>query len=364
MSSFSAMQFLFAPLWGRISDRVGRRPILLIGLVGSVLSYSLFGFASTYSDDRATLALTLMFTSRIGAGLFGATISTAAAVIADNTTPQHRAKGMALIGAAFGLGFTIGPLIAFAGIKLLHDRSGPGYLAALLSFVALILAWRMMPETRQPRAESTFRDLWRLRGLVTLLRTHNVGLLIVVFFLAIFAFANLEGTMSLLNKSAFDISDDANYLMFAFVGASLMITQGVIYRRLIGRFGELKMTRAGIVLMLLGLANIAGVAALATPQSGGAGMLSWFFGALFVSVSGFAFLNPSLNALISMRTDPNRQGEVLGANQSASALARILGPAVGNGLFPLTARHELPYVVAAGLLLCVLALSPKLGETV
>lgn len=365
MSSFSAMQFLFAPLWGRISDRIGRRPVLLVGLLGSVLFYALFGYASTFGKDQATLALVLMFISRIGAGLFGATISTAAAVIADNTTKENRAKGMALIGAAFGLGFTIGPLIAYAGIKLLHDRGGPGYLAALLSFIALVLAWRLMPETNPGRSNADFRDLWRLRGLMMLLSTHGVGLLIVIFFMAIFAFANLEGTMSLLNESAFGIADDANYLVFAFVGASLMIAQGVIYRRIIGRFGELRMTRAGIVMMLLGLANIAGVAALAKPKADGidVGMLSWFFAALFVSVCGFAFLNPSLNALISKRTDPARQGEVLGANQSASALARILGPAAGNWLFPLTARHALPYVVAAGLLLVVLALSPKMGES-
>lgn len=365
MSSFSAMQFLFAPLWGRFSDRIGRRPILLIGLLGSVLSYALFGYASTFGSDQATLALVLMFASRIGAGLFGATISTAAAVIADTTTSENRAKGMSLIGIAFGLGFTLGPLIAYAGVKLFQDeRGGPGYLAAALSFVALVLAWQLMPETNRGRMGTERRDLWRLRGLVQLLQTHGVGLLIIVFFLAVFAFANLEGTLSLLNQSAFNIENDANYLMFAYVGASLMIAQGMIYRRLIGRFNELQMTRTGIVLMLLGLANIAGVAALAKPQAAGIDkmMMAWFMIALFVAVCGFAFLNPSLNALISKRTDPARQGEVLGANQSASALARILGPAVGNGLFPLTTRHELPYVVAAGLLLLVLALSPKMGE--
>src|SRR5262245_17373780 len=298
MSSFSAMQFLFAPLWSRISDRIGRRPVLLIGLVGSVLSYALFGYASTFGSDQARLALVLMFASRIGAGLFGATISTAAAVIADNTTRENRAKGMALIGAAFGLGFTIGPLIAYAGVKLFQDeRGGPGYLAAVLSFFALVLAWRLMPETSRGRTESVGRDLWRLRGLAQLLQTQGVGLLIVIFFMAVFAFANLEGPMSLLNKAAFGIDNDANYLMFAYVGASLMIAQGVIYRRLIGRFNELQMTRAGIILMLLGLANIAGVAALAESQTSGTVLLAWFMTALFIAVCGFAFLNPSLNAL-------------------------------------------------------------------
>lgn len=368
MSSFSFMQFLFAPLWGRISDRIGRRPVLIVGLIGSVLFYALFGYASAFPSEQANLALTLMFVSRIGAGLFGATIATAAAVIADNTPKEQRAKGMALIGAAFGIGFTIGPLIAFAGEKLFPDaRSGPGYLAAVLSFIALVLAIRLMPETNQNRSVARgMTDLWRLGSLWALLRTRHVGLLIVIFFMAVFAFANFEGTLSLLNQSAFNLGNDWNYIVFAFVGASLMVAQGYLYRKWVTTWGEVKLARIGIVLMLVGLANLAGVAATASATQSGFLrfiMMTWFLATLFIAVCGFAFLNPSMNALISKRTDADKQGEVLGANQSASALARILGPAVGNGLFPLTTRHELPYVVAAGLLLVVLLLSPKLGES-
>ncbi len=361
MSSFSAMQFLFAPLWGRVSDRIGRRPVLVLGLVGSVVFYGLFGYASTFGKDQATLGLILMYVSRMGAGLAGATISTAAAVVADNTTKEDRAKGMALIGAAFGLGFAIGPLLAFAGAKLFPDaRSGPGYLAATLSLIALILAWRLMPETNRGMAETRSRDLWRFHGLLTVVRESAVGLLILSFFMAVFAFANFEGTLSLLTKSAFDYSDDANYLIFSFVGASLMIAQGVIYRRLVGRFNEWSLARAGLVIMLVGMANLAAVAAFATPDANPRIMLTWFLLTLFAAVTGFAFLNPSLNALISRRSDPTRQGEILGINQSASALARILGPAVGNVLFRQTARHELPYLVAAAMLLLVLGLSTRL----
>ena len=125
MAIFSAMQFVFAPIWGRLSDRVGRRPVLLVGLGGSVVFYALFGLASEIRpEDGAWLALGLILVSRVGAGVAGATISTAQAVIADCTTPQKRAHGMALIGAAFGIGFTFGPLIAFAGLKLFPDRPG------------------------------------------------------------------------------------------------------------------------------------------------------------------------------------------------------------------------------------------------
>jgi MFS family permease len=361
MSSFSAMQFLFAPLWGRVSDRIGRRPVLLIGLGGSVLFYGLFGYASTFGKDEATMGLILMYISRVGAGLAGATISTAAAVVADKTTRENRAKGMALIGAAFGLGFTIGPLLAFAGSKLFPDaRSGPGYLAATLSLVALILGMRLMPETNRGTSVARSRDLWKLHGMVAVVRQHSVGLLVISFFMAVFAFANFEGTLSLLTKSAFEFSDDANYLVFAFVGASLMIAQGVIYRRLVGRFSELTLARSGLLMMLLGLASLAAVAGVISPESRPPLAMTWFLVTLFVAVSGFAFLNPSINALISRRSDPTRQGEILGVNQSASALARILGPAIGNVLFRQTSRHELPYLVAAGMLLIVLALSSRL----
>jgi DHA1 family tetracycline resistance protein-like MFS transporter len=364
MSSFSAMQFLFAPLWGRISDRIGRRPVLLLGLAGSVIFYGLFGYASTYEKDQATMGLILMYVSRLGAGLAGATISTAAAVVADNTTRENRAKGMALIGAAFGLGFTIGPLLAYAGSKLFPDaRSGPGYLAATLSLIALFLAWRLMPETNRGQAEARSRDLWRLHGLVSVVREHGVGLLVVSFFMAVFAFANFEGTLSLLTQSAFAYGDDANYLIFAFVGASLMIAQGVIYRRIIKRFGELLLARAGLLMMLIGLASLALVAWYVEPTTPRWLSLTWLLLTLFVAVSGFAFLNPSLNALISRRSDPTRQGEILGVNQSASALARILGPAVGNVLFRQTTQHERPYLVAAAMLLVVLGLSMKLRSS-
>src|SRR5262249_24187950 len=140
MSSFSAMQFIFAPVWGRVSDRVGRRPILLLGLVGSVAFYTLFGYASDLPTSSAALALTLLFAARIGAGIASATIATAQAVIADCTAPEKRKHGMALIGAAFGIGFTFGPLVAFGSLRWFPSHHGViGYAAACLSFVALVL---------------------------------------------------------------------------------------------------------------------------------------------------------------------------------------------------------------------------------
>src|SRR6185437_10403723 len=163
MASFSAMQFFFAPVWGRISDRVGRRPILLIGLVGSVVFYLLFGYASDLpaQPEWAGLALALLFVSRIGAGVAGATIATAQAVIADCTTPERRKHGMALIGAAFGIGFTFGPLVGFASLYWFPEYHGAiGYSAASLSFLALILGLILLPETRHFEEAPPLRRRW------------------------------------------------------------------------------------------------------------------------------------------------------------------------------------------------------------
>ena len=140
-SVFSLMQFIFSPIWGRLSDRFGRKPLLILSLLGSVVFYALYGYAVSLPFDQSQLALSLMLFSRVGAGIAGASVGTAAAVIADCTTPERRARGMALIGIAFGAGFTLGPLIAFFGLKLFDEQPwGVGAIASLLSFVALLLA--------------------------------------------------------------------------------------------------------------------------------------------------------------------------------------------------------------------------------
>jgi MFS family permease len=358
MSSFSAMQFLVAPIWGRISDRVGRRPILLIGLAGSVVFYALFGLVSELSPrTHGWLPILLLLGTRIGAGVCGATISTAAAVIADSTPKEKRSHGMAIIGAAFGIGFTFGPLIAYGGVKLFpYQHGGPGYLAAILSLCALIVCVRKMPETLPPGAPVRKGSWLDLRGLFDTLNTPTVGLLVFAFFLTTFGFANFEGTLSLLTAKAFNFSDDANYLIFAYIGFVLMLTQGFIYRRLVKKLDEVKLMRIGIAAMFLGLAGLAALAALANEASLADFRLTWFMVVIAIAVFGFAFLNPSLNGLISKKSDPHRQGEVLGINQSFSALARILGPLIGMVLFSVESSHVLPYAVAALMLFIVLGL--------
>lgn len=364
MASFSLMQFLFAPMWGRISDRVGRRPILLLGLGGSVVFYTLFGYASSLpAESSAGLALALLFVARCGAGLAGATIATAQAVIADVTVPEKRKHGMALIGAAFGIGFTFGPLLGFLSLALgPESRGATGYVAAGLSFLALALGAVLMPETRQfDAAPPLSRGWFDLRALRIVLASSAVAPVVLVFFLATLGFSGFEVTLALLNEEALGLTTKYNFLIFAYVGLVLMLTQGVLYRKVAKYLTEPTLMGIGIALMGVGVLSLGGVSLLAT-SSGMAFdvLLPLMLAALAAAVMGFAFLTPSAQALISRRTDQAIQGEVLGVNQSASALARILGPIIGLTLYKLTDSHLLPYLFGAALLLLMLPLMPRI----
>ncbi len=367
---FSLMQFVFAPIWGRVSDRIGRRPILLLGLAGSVVFYSLFGFASAsilsdgqMAPDVARFALLLMFIARIGAGIAGATISTAQAVIADSTSQEKRAHGMALIGMAFGGGFTFGPLLGGAALIFAPDHPQfAGYFAAGLSLVAWLLAMFKLPETLKRDNELPPRGWLDVRGLYSTLQTPTVGILVLTFFLATFGFAKFESTLSLLTKEIKSASrpdgytDQDNFWIFTYVGFVFLLAAGYS-RQLLKKLPEIKLMRLGVGSMFLGLAGLTAVALSDESALRSIG----FFISLALGVTGFAFLTPSSQALISKRSDPNRQGEVLGVNQSFSSLARILGPIVGITLFFVPGTHHvLPYVASAVMLVIVIGLLTRI----
>ncbi len=340
MASFSAMQFLFAPLWGRISDRVGRRPILLLGLAGSVLFYGLFGYVTSRQPDDLLLGLaplTWMFITRIGAGIAGATIPTAQAYIADSTDAANRGKGMALIGAAFGLGFTFGPLLALifaSGEKGTPPSPSAGYLASGLSALALVAAIFKLPESLQgrdqggPGAHRRWLDPTSL-GRALIHPVHRATLL--AMFISTCSFAQLESTLSLVTERL-GLTEKENFYVFAYLGFMLLLFQGAIVRRLLPRLGEKKMAVGGGVLLAAGLAAVAwaaGAAAGTLSEPEGRVALWRLFSVLPISVAGFSALNPSLQSLLSLYSASDQQGEVLGLGQSLSALARIIGPLVG-----------------------------------
>ena len=368
-SSFSLMQFLFSPIWGRLSDRVGRRPMLLLSLAGSVVFYAVYAVAVLVPSDpapsreQAALALGLMLLSRIGAGIAGASVGTAAAVIADCTTPENRARGMALIGIAFGGGFTLGPLIAYFGLAIFRQQPwGVGAIASALSLVALVIAATVFRETRPARGVPE-RPRSGLSRMAAVLSTPGVGALVLVYFLSIVAFAGFESTLARLTRSAFGMSDHDNFLVFAFIGAMLLVAGGG-YRPLAKRFQERQLLAAGVLFVLVGI-GLLGVVAWWVYRDPSAGQAvaakAVFYTAAAVAVAGFAAVNPSVSALISKQADPARQGEVLGVNQSFASLGRIVGPFLGSFLFGMHASHALPFAVSAMLLCGVLALLPRIA---
>jgi MFS family permease len=353
MASFSAMQFLFAPLWGRISDHKGRRPFLLLGLIGSVVFYALFGVASELGNSTSPLiGLVLLFVARIGAGIAGATVSTAQAVIADTTSHEGRSRGMALIGAAFGIGFTFGPALGFGSLYLfpLHPGS-PGFAAALFSFIALVIAILRMPETWRPGTTESRRGWLNLSGWQAALQIPTVALLILTFFCSTLAFACFEPTLALLTKDVLGYGDRHNFLIFIYVGFVLTLAQGWLYRFLSKRgTEEITFMFIGAGLMVAGLGGLGGLAWLADRGIAQGAFLPLMLTVLLMAVLGFAFVTPSVQALISKRTDPDKQGQVLGVNQSVNALSRILGPMAGVGLYYLPPAHVWPYVFSVALL--------------
>lgn len=369
MASFSLMQFVFAPIWGRVSDRIGRRPVLLIGLVGSVLFYGLFGFAASISPNQhAVLALTLMFLARIGAGIAGATISTAQAVIADSTTPEKRKTGMALIGAAFGIAFTFGPLLGALALRLVEDErlamSYTGYLASGLSFVALVMAITLLPETRKPGSEAVRRRWLDVSALKLVLASAAIAPVVLIFFLATLGFGAFETTLAMLLRDTLQIDKKDAYWFFAYTGFVLMIAQGLLYRRLAKKLSEVAFIVSGIVLMAAGVIGLAGVSYLAYSGADSRGLkLTLLLTAIAIAVVGVAFLTPSAQALVSRRAPAEKQGEVLGVNQSAAAMARIVGPIFGLSLYKLTASHMLPFLFGALLLLAMLPLIPRIRRS-
>jgi MFS family permease len=367
MASFSAMQFLFAPLWGRVSDRVGRRPILILGLAGSTFFYSLFGYATSLGVNGELLGLGVLpwlFICRIGAGIAGATIPTAQAYIADVTGPQERAKGMALIGAAFGIGFTFGPLLGWAFLPAASaaadsvPSSAPGYVASVLSGLAMLSAIFLLPESLKPGATGESRQWFDVSSFKLAIASPAMALILFTIFLTTFAFGQFESTLSLLTRYL-GLADNDNYVVFAYVGFILTLSQGLIVRRLVPRVGEVVMCRAGTALMTLGLVLIG--------LSGREKSTTMLYCVLPVVVIGFSAVTPSLQSLLSRHTSAADQGSVLGVGQSMSALARILGPWLGMTLIGddadlVGARIVLPYWTGAGLMVLSILLTLALSR--
>ena len=347
MASFSAMQFLFAPLWGILSDRIGRRPVLLIGLAGSTIFYALFALVTQWGNSGPILGyspLVWLFVTRIGAGISGATIPTAQAYIADTTDEKSRGKGMALIGIAFGIGFTFGPLLGAMFVPNTLNAApspAPGYVAAALSGLAFLFGLTSLPESlkRDNAAKSAAHGWLKMGSMFRVVGHRTLGPIILAIFLTTFAFAEFETTLAMLTKRI-GVADRGNFYIFSYIGLILTLAQGLLVRRLIPKLGEFRMSMIGVALMTIGLFMIG-----LTAQTSSLWML---VSVLPVSVVGFAATTPALQSMLSLSSGGDEQGEVLGVGQSISALARIGGPVAG--LMLQDRELALPYWVGAGMM--------------
>lgn len=320
MSIYSVMQFFFAPMWGQYSDRFGRRPIILISLFGAGLSHAWFGLSHTLLE---------LFLARALAGFFGANISTAMAYIADVTPPQERSKGMGLIGAAFGLGFILGPFIGGI-VSHYQNAQAAAYVAAGICFFNFLLAARNLKESWVPTDAhsksiplSFWERHWRRLSLVwKSLGVPVLGNLMWIYFLATFAMAHMEASLFLFVQDRFGWDLRTASLGFAYVGVVMVLTQGYFIRKLLPKIGERKLMVLGLVLGALGLSGVA---------------ISHSIGVLTVAVTllalGSGFSNPAITGSVSLLSKDSEQGSHLGVNQSLSALARVLGPATGGWVY-------------------------------
>jgi MFS family permease len=339
MCAFSLLQMLFTPFWGRLSDRRGRRPILLVSLCGSTFSYVLFALAPNYE---------VLLVSRILAGISAANVTAALAYIADITPDHKRTAGMTLVGIAFGLGIAFGPVLGggathawqvFAPVAAAGaPHEGAGWIAALICGVNLVWAWFKLPESLPPekRGKVHFERFAGVRDALRTLRNPVVGPLILLLFIVTFAFSNLEVSFSLYARGDLGMDLRQIYGLFVYIGLVIAFTQGLV-RWLVKFVPEQTLMVVGAAILVVGLALLP-VWKETVPALIALGVLS----------VGHGLCQPSVLSLISRRTDATSQGNVFGTSQSANALARIVGPVFGGIIYDF--GHRLPFWGAAAIM--------------
>ncbi|MCU0226227.1 MAG: MFS transporter [Bryobacterales bacterium] len=346
--SFSAAQFLAAPILGVLSDRYGRRPVLLLSLLGSAFGYFLFGWAG---------ALWIMFLGRIIDGFTGGNISAAQAYIADISPPEDRAKNFGLVGAAFGLGFIIGP--ALGGVLAKISLAAPAYGSGVLALVTMAFGYFRLPESLRPEDRTTKpllpSDLNPLTHFFRALQRSDLWPILVAFFAINFAFSGMQTNFAVYTADKLGMGPEANAAVFAYIGVMAVLMQAVIVRKLSKRYSDRNLAAVGITIMVCGFGATAWAHDLFT-----------LYVACTLTPIGSGLTTPTLTSLISKLVTAREQGWALGASQSAASLARIAGPVWAGWVYDRISQGA-PYWTGAiwmvlALAVVLLAIRPAAGK--
>lgn len=345
LATYSAAQFVTAPIWGRMSDKFGRRPMILLSLTGTVIAYVWLAYAGD---------LVHLFWARAFGGVMAGSIGVSFAYVADITTPENRSRGMGIVGAAFGLGFIAGPAIGgvLSGDDLATaDFRLPSLAAAIFSLAALVLAAAILKESLSEELRGQHSAMPRSERRATLLglfRDKEFLLVLALAFSAVFVFAGLEATFALWTERVYGWGPRQNGYVFAFVGVIIAFIQGTLIGPMTRKFGERGMILQGFTVFAIGLAALPFAHSLVP-----------LLVVMVVISYGFSISNPALNSLLSFRAGKSLQGGALGIGRSAMTLSRVLGPPWAGFIFVGLGR-DWPYLIGAATMFAVAALAWRL----
>ncbi len=324
VASFSFMQFIFNPIFGRISDKIGRKPIIVLSLLITSLSYLWFSFADSFI---------ILLLSRMLAGFGGSNISVAQAYIADVTDESNRAKGMGLIGAAFGLGFVFGPMLG--GVLSQYGYNIVGYASAVFSFLAFLFASFKLKESLKEENKTVAKTKYSIftkDTVVEVLKNHELRFTMFIYFIIVFSMANIYGTFALLGYKVYNFTDMQIGYLYGIIGIVGAIIQGGFIKRLSEKYNDEHLVVAGIFFMMIGLGGLP-------------------YGLTFLGIEiiaailaiGSGILQPTLLSMVSKSAKSGNQGSILGLNQSTASMARVLGPLWGGFAFEYI-NYQFPFL--------------------
>lgn len=347
LAIYSLTQFIFGPILGNLSDRVGRRPLIIGCLFLNAVGYVIFAFTNSFM---------LLLISRVVAGVGGSSVAVAQAYIADITTKHDRSKGMGMIGAAFGLGFVFGPI--FGGFLSKYGYEVTGFASASFSFIAFLFTIFFLPESLKKvkdKVETKARKLIDIPAIKLLFKNKKMASLIIIFFILVFSIANIYGTFALIGYKQYHFTDMQNGIMYGIIGIVSAFVQGGLIRVVSKYMDDKKIVVYGAFLMMVGLAMV--------PYAGN------MTGLIFVTIIlalGSGSLQPTMLSLISKNTSQSEQGFTLGVNQSFSAFARVLGPLWGGFAFEYIG-YQYPFLTGAAFTAIIFVISllylPKILST-